>query len=75
MKVGMQDAGRPRTWPHCVRWEPSPPPPKGAQPPVLIIVMILSWRQTRRQPARIKSEGNTVGIEQEDPSAMDGRTL
>jgi len=22
-------AGRPRPWPHCVRWEPSSPPPKG----------------------------------------------
>jgi len=43
--------------------------------PVLIIVMILSWRQTSRQPPRIKADGDTVGIEQEDPSAMDGRTL
>jgi len=24
-------AGRPRTWPHCVRWGPSSPSPKGAQ--------------------------------------------
>jgi len=30
-------AGRPRPWPHCVRWEPSSPFPKGAQfpPPIL----------------------------------------
>ena len=26
-------AGRPRPWPHCVRWEPSSPCPKGAQLP------------------------------------------
>jgi len=26
-------AGRPRPWPHCVRWGPSSPHPKGAQPP------------------------------------------
>jgi len=25
-------AGRPRSWPHCVRWRPSSPSPKGAQP-------------------------------------------
>jgi len=27
-------AGRPRPWPHCVRWGPSSPSPEGAQPPV-----------------------------------------
>ena len=27
--------GRPRPWPHCVRWRPSSPLPKGAQPPIL----------------------------------------
>jgi len=26
--------GRPRPWPHCVRWETSSPPPKGALPPI-----------------------------------------
>ena len=25
-------AGRPRPWPHCVRWERRPPPPKGHTP-------------------------------------------
>ena len=25
-------AGRPRPWPHCVRWGPSSPPPKGHSP-------------------------------------------
>jgi len=25
-------AGRPRLWPHCVRWGPSSPPPKGHSP-------------------------------------------
>ena len=27
-------AGRPRPWPHCVRWRPSYPSPKGAPPPI-----------------------------------------
>jgi len=27
-------AGRPRPWPHCVRWGPSSPSSKGAQPPI-----------------------------------------
>jgi len=26
-------AGRPRPWPHCVRWGPSSPSPKETQPP------------------------------------------
>ena len=26
-------AGRPRPWPHCVRWRSSSPPKKGAEPP------------------------------------------
>ena len=26
-------AGRPRPWPHYIRWGPSSPSPKGAQPP------------------------------------------
>jgi len=26
--------GRPRPWPHCVRWGPSSLSPKGAQPPI-----------------------------------------
>jgi len=28
-------AGRPRRWPHCVRWEPSTPSPKGQSPQFL----------------------------------------
>jgi len=27
-------AGRPRPWPHCVRWGPSSPYPTGAEPPI-----------------------------------------
>ena len=27
-------AGRPRPWPHCVRWGPTSPSPKGAQPSI-----------------------------------------
>jgi len=26
--------GRPRPWPHCIRWGPSSPSRKGAQPPI-----------------------------------------
>jgi len=26
--------GRPRPWPHCVRWRPSSPSPKGHSPPI-----------------------------------------
>jgi len=34
MKLGVQVLpGRPRPWPHCVRWGPSYPALKGAQPP------------------------------------------
>jgi len=34
MKLGMQTwhAGRPRPWPHCVRWGPSSPPIHGHSP-------------------------------------------
>ena len=31
-------AGRPRPWPHCVRWGPRFPSPKGAQPPFLAYI-------------------------------------
>jgi len=27
-------AGRPRPWPHCVRWRPISPSPKGGKPPI-----------------------------------------
>ena len=29
-------AGKPRPWPHCVKWGPSSPFPKGAQPPIFV---------------------------------------
>ena len=35
MKLGMPwHAGRPRPWPHCVRWGPSSPPSKGNGPAI-----------------------------------------
>jgi len=34
-------AGRPRPWPHCVRWRPSSPSPKGLTP--LIFGPYLLW--------------------------------
>jgi len=39
-------AGRPRHWPHCVRWEPRTPSPEGAQPtpnfrPISVVAMWL----------------------------------
>ena len=35
-------AGRPRPWPHFIRWGPSSPPPKGAQPPIFDPYLLLS---------------------------------
>jgi len=32
IKIKTWFAGRPRPWPHCVRWGPSSPSPKEAQP-------------------------------------------
>jgi len=32
--VGRIKTGRPRPWPHCVRWDPAPPPPMGHSPPI-----------------------------------------
>jgi len=32
IKMTTLHAGRPRPWPHCVRWGPSSPSPKGAEP-------------------------------------------
>jgi len=37
-------AGRPRPWPHCVRWRPrSTLPKKGAEPPSPILGPLLLW--------------------------------
>ena len=36
-------AGRPRPWPHCVRWGPSSPSPKGSGAPVPIFGPFLLW--------------------------------
>ena len=35
--------GRPRPWPHCVRWGPSPLSPKGAQPQFRPISVVAKW--------------------------------
>jgi len=39
--------GRPRPWPHCVRWGPSPLPQKGAEPPHFRTMSIVNRRLKR----------------------------
>jgi len=57
-------AGRPRPWPHCVRWGPSSLSPKGAQPPPTIFSPYLlrpngcmdqyiTWYGARSRPRRL----------------------
>jgi len=56
-------AGRPRPWPHCVRWEPSYLSPKGAQPhpifgpyllrPNVCVDQDATWYGARPQPRRL----------------------
>jgi len=44
-------AGRPRPWPHCVRWGLSSPSPKGAQPPTNFrpISVVAKWLHGSRR--------------------------
>ena len=55
-------AGRPRPWPHCVRWGPSSPSPKGAQPPIFGPYLLppngcmdqhVTWYGARPRPMRL----------------------
>jgi len=55
-------AGRPRPWPHCVRWGPSSPSPKGEQPPIFGLYLLWSngcmdqdatWYEGRPRPMRL----------------------
>ena len=55
-------AGRPRPWPHCVRWGPSSPPPKGTQPPIFGPYLLrpngymdqhATWYEGRPRPKRL----------------------
>ena len=43
-------AGRPRPWPHCVRWGPRSPSPKGPRPPPNFrpISVVAKWRDGSR---------------------------
>jgi len=52
-------AGRPRPWPHCVRWGLSSPSPKGAQPPIFGLCLLwpngwmcqaATWHKGRPRP-------------------------
>jgi len=54
-------AGRPRPWPHCVRWGPISPSPKGAEPPIFGPYLLwpngwmdqdVTWQGGRPQPKR-----------------------
>jgi len=55
-------AGRPRTWPHCVRWEPISPSQRGTVPPIFgpyllrpndCIDQDVTWYGTRPRPRRL----------------------
>ena len=56
-------AGRPRPWPHCVRWGPAPPPPQGHSPYPIFGPYLLrpngcvdhdaTWYGARPQPRRL----------------------
>ena len=55
-------AGRPRPWPHCVRWEPSSPSPNWAQPPIFCPYLLwpngcmdqdVTWYGARPRPRRL----------------------
>jgi len=55
-------AGRPRAWPHCVRWGLSSPSPEGAQPPIFgpyplppngCIAQDATWYGGRPRPRRL----------------------
>jgi len=54
-------AGKPRPWPHCVRWGPSSPPPKGHSPPIFSPCLLwpngwmdqdATWYRGRPRPRR-----------------------
>jgi len=54
--------GRPRPWPHCVRWGPSSPSSKGAQPPIYGPCLLrpngcmdqdVTWYAGRPRPRRL----------------------
>jgi len=52
-------AGRPRTWPHCVRWGPSYPSPKWAQPPNFRpISVVAKWLHGSRCPGDFVLDGD-----------------
>ena len=36
-------AGRPRPWPHCVRWDPAPPPQRGRASPIFGPYVMAKW--------------------------------
>jgi len=55
-------AGRPRSWPHCVRWGPSSPSPKGHSPPIFDPYLLrpngcmyqdVTWYGARPRPRRL----------------------
>jgi len=63
-------AGRPRPWPHCVRWGPSSPPPKGGRASLfsahVYCVQMAGWmkmpcgRQVGVDPSDIVLDGDPV---------------
>ena len=59
---GTWHSGRPRPWPHCVRWGPSSTSPKGHSPPIFgpyllrpngCIDQDVTWYGDRHRPRRL----------------------
>jgi len=69
-------AGRPRPWPHCVRWGPSSPSPKGAEPSPIFGPFLLWPKGWMRQGATwygdMASAQGTVLDGDRAPSAKGG---
>jgi len=61
--------GRPRPWPHCVRWRPSSLSPKGAQPPIFGPCLLwpnrwmdqdATWQEVGVGPGHIVLDGDAT---------------
>jgi len=64
-------AGRPRPWPHCVRWVPSSPPQKGVGAPNFRpMCVVAKWLHGLRCPIKL---GMEVGLSPSD-FVLDGNT-
>ena len=63
IKLKLWHTGRPRPWPHCVRWGPSSPPPKGAQTPNFRpISVVVKWLHGSRCHLVCRPLGMQLGL-------------